>query len=82
MTGEEHYATAERLVDTGFRSARAQCMSPETRNQYLAAAQVHATLAAAAAGLLAAGGRVEEAPEYPDYNPEDCEVCARLESGG
>jgi hypothetical protein len=43
MTGEEHYAAAERLVDTGFHSARAQCMSLEARNQYLAAAQVHAT---------------------------------------
>jgi hypothetical protein len=61
MTGEEHYAAAERLVDAGFHSAHSACMSPESRSRYLAAAQVHATLALAA-GLLAAAEAEEAQP--------------------
>jgi hypothetical protein len=53
MTASQHIAEAERLVS----KTHGYCSDPE-RNSYLAAAQVHATLAlaAATAGLAAATG--------------------------
>ena len=45
MTGPDHYARAERLLDDAHKSDHA------VATQFLAAAQVHATLAQAAATI-------------------------------
>lgn len=50
MTGPEHYHEAERLIEWAFHDE-----SPDP-SQTLATAQVHATLALAAATALPAGG--------------------------
>lgn len=53
MTGPEHYREAERLIDTV--SPAPLSMDFRTIRAILAAAQVHATLAAAAATALCSG---------------------------
>ena len=50
MNGPDHYREAERLIN------RAGGSDPESASQYLAEAQVHATLALAAATLHSGSG--------------------------
>lgn len=49
MTGPEHYAEAERLIHLADEVARVHGLRPEQQQVALAAAQVSATLALAAA---------------------------------
>lgn len=50
MNGPDHYREAQRLINEAGGAA------PELASQYLAEAQVHATLALAAATLRRSGG--------------------------
>jgi hypothetical protein len=68
MTGAEHYAAAEALLDEIVTTA------PEEAGQRLAAAQVHATLALAAATAM--GSRLvetEDGDEIAAMDPTDQE---------
>ncbi|WP_329308407.1 hypothetical protein [Streptomyces microflavus] len=52
MTGPEHYREAERLIETAADILRPHDEGPCEADRVLAAAQVHATLALAAATAL------------------------------
>ncbi|MEV0779240.1 hypothetical protein [Streptomyces sp. NPDC050428] len=70
MTGPEHYARAERLVED-LRRAKAsfsQAVSPETATIALAEAQVHATLALAAATALSEPSRAATRATVPEWD--------------
>jgi hypothetical protein len=61
VTAEEHYREAERLI-----SARAGASRPNERD--VARAQVHATLALAAATARAGGRPIDSSNEIPGLN--------------
>jgi hypothetical protein len=56
MTGPENYREAERLVDSAYRTSDQYGDGAEAARQDLMAAQVHATLALAAATALGREG--------------------------
>ena len=71
MTGPQHYAEAERLMafadekgDSHRRTRSSADPSAEDLQRILADAQIHATLALAAAAAL--GTSAAEAPEWAD----------------
>ncbi|GGJ87293.1 hypothetical protein GCM10011583_18550 [Streptomyces camponoticapitis] len=70
MSGPEHYVRAERLVED-LRRAKAsisQAVSPETAMIALAEAQVHATLALAAATALPEPSRAATRATVPEWD--------------
>ena len=59
MNGPDHYREAQRLMD------RAEICAPEQASQHLAEAQVHATLALAAATIHGSGDNGSRADSEP-----------------
>lgn len=72
MTGPEHYQEAEKLLTAADALDLADYPTPEARREvymtFIAAAQVHATLAQAAATGTCAGLAIESS--YTDHNHE------------
>lgn len=68
MTGAEHYAAAEQLLDEAAKN-------PEEPGQRLAVAQVHATLALAAATAMSSRlVETEEGGEIAAMDPTDTQA--------